>query len=194
METKLSSRNTFETLCLWASRNGWCWNVYCTTCANREFYIGFSLIAKNISFEVWNHNDRRWPWRMLLPNPPLGWSQLTDSELKRFGRVLGSANLQAIRDDYKAQRTKKYISGAEDWLGYLGVVLGRYPLMLEDYDKVAIAWRRQLDCMLGLPASNSNISKPVTFDELEGYEKRLIRASRAVSGLSHAKFACFFGG
>ncbi len=100
---------------------------------------------------------------------------LTECESKRLGRVLGNANLQAIRNDYKAHRTRSIFK--EDWLGYLGVGLERPYLVPEHKDKVAIAWRRQLDCILGVPAS---ISNPITFAELERYEERLIRRTYGV--------------
>ena len=102
---------------------------------------------------------------------PRGRVPLTEFESKRLGQVLGDASLQAIRDDYKAYRTISNLR--EDWLGYLGVAIERPYLVPEHKDKAAIAWRGQLDSMLGIPAS---ISNPITFAELEWYEERLIGA------------------
>ena len=82
--------------------------------------------------------------------------------------MLSETNLAAIRKDYVAQRKIGVL--AEGWLGYLGVALARPSFRPEHRDKVSIAWRVQLDRMVGLGGSSTS---PLTFAELESYEKLL---------------------
>ena len=165
--TQASAGNAFEVLCLWASQNRWCWKIPCTTCGNQKFRIGLLLIARGIPLDAWDHKAPGWP-RGLLPMPRGGRVPLWKSDSRRLGRVLGEAGLAAIRKDYVAQSKSGVL--AEGWLGYLGVALERPALRPAHKDKVAIAWRGQLDRMAGLPGSSAS---PVTFAELERYEKRL---------------------
>ena len=172
-----SERNPFEVLCAHASRYGWCWKIPCTTCANQQFRIGLTLIACDLPLEGWLQPRNEWPdwmpWPDWLVEPRGVRPHLNEAEAIRLSGVLAKANLESIRADYKDHRARRRDSPfKEDWLGYLGVGMFR-PLFPSEYQEhIGTAWRRQLDQLVGI---QSKELRPIAFEELEEYERRLFQ-------------------
>lgn len=164
-----SDRNPFEALCAIASRDGWCWKIPCTTCANQQFRTGLTLISCNVPLGLWDHRNRQWPG--VLPGSRAFESHflLRVAESEHLGDVLANANLQTIRAEFKDQH-RANTPMSEDWLGYLGVAL-EWPLFLRvHHERVGHSWRKQLDQMAGIQRVEM---RPLCFRELEEYENRL---------------------
>ena len=165
-----AEENPFEELCRLASLNRWCWKVPCTTCRNHHLSAGLALIAHGVPLAKWDHATTRWPEELIpsakWPHELPGAGGVVESE--RLGVVLSAANLESIRENYYVARR---LGGREDWLGYLGVVLVRTKLSPPHLKQVGKSWRVQLNRMAGSIAPDT---QPVTFGELETYERLLL--------------------
>ena len=115
-KTRDNRRNPFIALCEIASRNNWCWKLFCTTCGHGAFHVSFSKIVRG------QHPDDEPFW----PNGKKNHSPLKELyEYNDFRRAT----------DLEAQEKLAYIvAGAKladiqavakfpDWLGYIGLVL-----------------------------------------------------------------------
>ena len=98
---------------------------------------------------------------------------MNEDEAIRLSDVLANANLQSIRADYKDHCARRRDSPfKEDWLGYLGVGMFRPLFPSEHREQIGKAWRRQLDQLAGI---QSKELRPIAFEELEEYERRLFQ-------------------
>jgi hypothetical protein len=112
-------RNSFVALCNWASSEGWCWKIFCTTCGHMNFRYGLREIADG------NHPDSS-GWRVSAYRSDLArGSPAADlgpmprrppwpiEEQRRLIAVLSTASVTDIARDCPFP----------DWLGYLGLGL-----------------------------------------------------------------------
>ena len=95
--------NNFEKLCQLASKNCWCWRIYCTTCGCSQIRAGFFAIANDIELclESIDSIIRTEDYRNL---DYLNASKIIESVSK--------SNLDVIQK--KCQ--------FPDWLGYIGLI------------------------------------------------------------------------
>ena len=176
-------RNGFEKLCHLAASNDWSWGIRnpmrdspgygsledLPSC-NLHLRVGLLLIARNISFDKWDYSKNRWPDE-LLPSGRGRLIPLQDTESARLAEVLGAANLAAIRKDAVLRWLERRCPGIREyWLGYLGVALHRARFSPPHREQIGKSWRAQLNRLAG---SHTPDSTPVTFSELETYERRL---------------------
>ncbi len=132
-------KNAFEALCEQASKEKWCWNYPCSTCANMEFRYGFLELAKgkHPSDNNWilNRDDivcgriYKFPYNYPFEFPP----EVRESVLK----ICLKSDLSVINE----------LCSFPEWLGYLGLILEymnswREPSKL--YSQVSIHWAKQL--------------------------------------------------
>ncbi len=121
-QQKNIKRNAFVALCDHASRNNWCWNLFCTTCGHGSFSVALSKIAHGL------HPDDESFW----PHGKENHSLLKESE--QYGDFWRNSNppptiqgkLASIVADAKIsdiQAVAKY----PDWLGYIGLVVNHCP-------------------------------------------------------------------
>ena len=110
----MDERDPFLALCDLASRERWCWKMYCTTCGHAYFRHAFKeLIAgKHPDTNVWivrkgNHHALN----TLGPMPLLGGWPI--HEQRALARVLVQTDTRLIHE----------ICRFPDWLGYLGLAL-----------------------------------------------------------------------
>ena len=165
--------NAFEGLCKMAATHHFCWHSPCTTCANHDFRVGLVHIAIDRPFPERSAGRCLWPW----PDDAVEFSVVVDLEtepLERLVQVLADANLDTIRGNYK-----RVWAAREDWLGYLGVVLIRIEWPSGAVERFTRQWRMQLNEMVGDPSLPSS---PVTFEELELYETRLLEPTVTETG------------
>lgn len=103
--------NQFESLCILASNENWCWNLYCTTCGHMHFKYAFLELSNGKSPEDsdWiTHSERTSFAKLLGPIPRL----YTDSQKENILKICLDADIHSI-----ANRCR-----FPDWLGYMGLV------------------------------------------------------------------------
>lgn len=124
--------NTFEELCLLASREEWCWKLHCTTCGHTGFRYAFRELANGKSplKEGWLIHKH------VTQYPELGdWRQrLTSLEVVQLVDICTSAQVANI-----ASRCK-----FPDWLGYLGLVLQHVQHIAQQHRRLSQKWSEQL--------------------------------------------------
>lgn len=105
-----SKRNAFIALCELASKEDWCWKLYCTTCGSMYFRCSFMemINGKHPDFEGWiirkdNHQ------RINMPLP------------REFSKEQQLILLNIVADARVSEITN--VAKFPDWLGYLGLVL-----------------------------------------------------------------------
>ncbi len=134
--------NPFEKLCILASRENWCWNLWCTTCGHLHFRYAFAELAAGKC-----PGDRDWPIirrRTNYTNQLGHWPrQYSDEQKLKVLEICADADLSLIADRCRFP----------DWLGYLGLVLHHMHCNQDAYQKVSSRWAQQLRDML---PSNSN--------------------------------------
>lgn len=114
-------RNPFVALCDYASRNNWCWKLFCTTCAHGAFSISFSKIVHG------KHPDDNafWPYGMENHSPLKEADEYGD-----FWRVDASTEMQMKLSSIVAGAKAADIQAVAkfpDWLGYIGLVINHCP-------------------------------------------------------------------
>ena len=116
---------------------------------------------------AWDHTSRRWPEELV---PWTRW-RLEAAESARLAETLSAADLETIRKDAVLRWIESSRGGIREyWLRYLGVALHRARFSPPHREQVGRSWRARLNHMAGSLASDST---PVTFEELEIYERRL---------------------
>jgi len=119
---KNNKRNFFVALCEYASKNNWCWNLYCTTCGHGPFSIALSKIARGLdpdSDNFWTQGRGKQPaleeselygdfWRNSTP---------TIEIQNKLASIVADAKLADI----------KTVARFPDWLGYIGLVINHCP-------------------------------------------------------------------
>ena len=103
----MKSENKFEKLCTIASKNNWCWKIYCTTCGCQDirgafYYIG---LGKSLPNNISRISQLKIDYNRREPFP--------NEVLNEFLKSVSSANLFEINKNCKFP----------DWLGYIGLIL-----------------------------------------------------------------------
>lgn len=114
------SRNPFVALCNYASRNNWCWKLFCTTCGHGAFKVAFSKIIHDQHPD----DDSFWP-RGKSNSDPLQevdgyrdfWGEASVANQIKFASIIAEAKLSEIQSVVKFP----------DWLGYIGLVIHHCP-------------------------------------------------------------------
>lgn len=125
--------NSFEELCKLASRENWCWKLFCTTCGHMHFRYAFAELASGKS-----PNKSDWVIHNTNSNYSDSLSRLprffTDEQKQEIIAFCYTASLSSIAKACKFP----------DWLGYLGLVLEHMYLDKEQYRKLSETWASQL--------------------------------------------------
>lgn len=136
------SVNKFEALCRLASKEQWCWKLYCGTCGHTNFRYGFREIARGgvpegekwlVYTQVMEGSDS--PQRRQLGQLPQSYS--TD-ERDGILKICLEADILAIARDCRFP----------DWLGYLGLVLHHMKTDTRIYGDVSAKWASQLKALV----------------------------------------------
>ena len=115
-KTQNNQRNPFVALCGYASRNNWCWKLFCTTCGHGAFKVSFSKIVRG------KHPDEDSFWPFGQENhAPLKevddyndfWRDAASANQIKLATIVAEAKLADI------QAVAKF----PDWLGYIGLVI-----------------------------------------------------------------------
>ena len=106
----LEKKNQFEKVCIIASKNNWCWKLFCTTCGCRDIRGAFYSIGINQNIPT---NLRR---ISQINNSYRVNTEFSDTELNIFLQSVITSNLFNISKNCKFP----------DWLGYIGLVLHLY--------------------------------------------------------------------
>lgn len=125
--------NSFESLCSLASKEDWCWKLYCTTCGTSDLRYSLMEIGKGKS-----PDEDGWSVHKNTRLSSSTHAMLTDGfseDIKE--KVLGIC-LNA--DISRIARNCKF----PDWLGYLGFVLEHLHTKNTIYNKVSKNWAKQL--------------------------------------------------
>ncbi len=109
-------KNQFVALCDVATRNNWCWNLFCTTCGHGAFKVAFSKIIGG------EHpgDDSFWLQGMSNSDPL--------QEVDKYRDFCGEASVtsQIKLATIVAQSKLSEIQAVAkfpDWLGYIGLVI-----------------------------------------------------------------------
>ena len=110
--------NRFETLCLKAARERWCWNLACTTCGHGVFRWAFKALSRGL-----DPTDPSWPvhWGSGQTFTTLGaingeWPD------PRSWPIEAQGALQDAVVGCDVQRLSEIVH-FPDWLGYIGLAL-----------------------------------------------------------------------
>jgi hypothetical protein len=164
--------NAFEELCILASDENWCWNIYCTTCGHLHFRYSFSQIAngKSPANADWLIHSKTTDYTRTLGSLP---RQFTANQKQKIIEICKDADLSRIANECKFP----------DWLGYLGLVLHHLSGNPEDDRKLSLSWASQLKNLV--PASSrsytnlesicSTNSKLLSLADLENCEADIQR-------------------
>jgi hypothetical protein len=130
--------NAFEALCELASKEGWCWNLMCTTCGHMHFRYAFSEMAKGKSplDQGWVVKSRRSPGKVLGAAP----REYSEDECKIIINICKEADLTKIALNCKFP----------DWLGYLGLVLAHMNNASDEFKALSVSWSLQLKKMVNI--------------------------------------------
>lgn len=129
--------NPFESLCKLASKENWCWNIYCTTCGHMHFRYAFREIAHGVYPDSPNwiitsgrtHYDNGWRF-----NP----RDYSEDQIKTVLQICMGSNLKAISNNCEFP----------DWLGYLGLVLHHFITDDTESQELSKIWAKQLMSMV----------------------------------------------
>lgn len=138
--------NQFEELCSLASKEDWCWKLFCTTCGGMHFRYGFSELAlrKSPNNPDWIiHNDET-IYTDVLGFPP---NTFSEEQKKVIIDICCNAMLSKIAEKSKFP----------DWLGYLGLVLEQMYCQADEYKALSQSWATQLLALL--PEDSSSKEK-----------------------------------
>ena len=132
-------QNAFEQLCVLASRENWCWKIYCTTCGHLHFRYSFLELthAKLPAEEGWLIHSTTTSYPFTFPR------HFTRAQSERVIDICKEADLKIIASECKFP----------DWLGYIGLVVHHFGAA--DHDRhLSISWGLQLRNLVP-PASRS---------------------------------------
>ncbi len=164
----IHTRNAFESLCDLASRNMWCWRIFCETCGHICFRYAFELLAggKHPDSREWRLSDMRdviHKRRNDLGLPyESGWTITAQRDLSK---IMSDAHLQTIALN----------SRFPDWLAYLGLGL-RYTEEVErEEHRLTNAWKPQLVELLNsrvaqIPTALLDAKRRLRWSDLEAVE------------------------
>lgn len=109
-------RNPFVALCDYASRNNWCWNIFCTTCGHGSFRVAFSKLIQD------QHPDNDSFWSYGKSNSDLLNEVDNNNDFWREASVVNQLKLTAIVASAKISDIQE-VTKFPDWLGYIGLVI-----------------------------------------------------------------------
>ena len=111
-----NQRNPFVALCDYATRNNWCWKLFCTTCGHGAFKVAFSKIVQGKHPD----DDSFWPHGKSNSDPLREvdsyrdfWGEASAENQTKIASVVAEAKISDI------QAVAKF----PDWLGYIGLVI-----------------------------------------------------------------------
>ena len=150
--------NPFESLCQLATKERWCWNIYCTTCGHLHFKYAFRELGKGKSPEEvgWIVRASQTKYEKQLGEIPRIYS---DTEKIQIVTICKEADLKLIR-------TKCTFP---DWLGYLGLVLYHFQSQDQLFRTLSVNWAKQFLDMLP-----SNDSAYLQLSEIPKNDKMLL--------------------
>lgn len=106
-------RNPFIALCELATRENWCWKIFCTTCGHMYFRYSFKELIKG------KHPDQN-TWAICKKNHHNLSSLL--GPLPRSFNIDNQISLQGIAREVVLDDLRK-TAKFPDWLGYIGLLL-----------------------------------------------------------------------
>lgn len=168
--------NSFEALCGLASKERWCWNLWCTTCGHTNFRYGFLELAagKSPSHSTWIVNNRIFQHSGFSAQLGKFPRQYNQDQKEIITHICLNANLSAISESCHFP----------DWLGYLGLVL-HHMKHSPSFRKMSQCWASQLGNMTPRDCTTykrlSEISKGheiLNISDLEFCERELMRLNK----------------
>ena len=125
--------NIFEDLCILASNENWCWNIYCTTCGHLHFRYSFLELAngKSPTDADWLIHSKTTDYTQTLGSIP---RHFKPNQKRKVIEISKNANLSHIANECRFP----------DWLGYLGLVLHHLGGNSEDDRHLSLSWASQL--------------------------------------------------
>lgn len=129
--------NIFEDLCILASNENWCWNIYCTTCGHLHFRYSFLQLAngKSPTSVDWIIHSKITDYTRTLGSIP---RNFTPNQKQTVIEICKDANLARIAKECKFP----------DWLGYLGLVSHHLGGDSDADRQISISWASQLKKMV----------------------------------------------
>lgn len=112
----MKKRNSFVALCEHASKNNWCWNIYCTTCGHSEFRIAFSKIIKGIhpdDKEFWLKGNNQKDLLLERKKYNTFWGNVRPEDQEKLALIVSEAKIEDIQK----------VAKMPDWLGYIGLTV-----------------------------------------------------------------------
>ena len=136
--------NPFEALCKLASKENWCWNLFCTTCGHMHFRYAFSELAagKSPDNKDWLIYSEKTDYTQYLGPLPRSYRE---EQKEKFLNICQRANISSIAGNCKFP----------DWLGYLGLVLEHMHTRSNCYKSISSRWASQLRDIVP-PASHAH--------------------------------------
>ena len=113
-------RNPFVALCDYASRNNWCWKIFCTTCGHGSFRVAFSKLIHNQCPDdksFWPYGAENHSLLKELESFNDFWRDSTKENQIKLVSIVAEAKLSDIKD----------VAKFPDWLGYIGLVISHCP-------------------------------------------------------------------
>ena len=175
----LINKNAFEALCEQASKERWCWNYPCSTCANMEFRYGFLELAKgkhpHDNDWILNRHDiicgeiYEFPYRNIFEYP----IEIRDNVLQ----ICLESNLKIIKDTCIFP----------NWLGYIGLVFQYMYSWRESsnlYHEVSVHWAKQLQDIISTSSTvQTSLAKVINNSEYDLSFSILEACERALNGV-----------
>lgn len=133
---EFEDNNTFESLCILASNENWCWNLTCTTCGNMHFRYGFIELAnlKSPRDQNWLVNKKTNSYKKVGKFP----RAYLFNQKKIIHNICTKANLSNIYNNCTHPI----------WLGYLGQILAHMKDDSESFKILSKSWAIQLEQMV----------------------------------------------
>jgi len=168
MENK---RNSFTALCEYASKNNWCWNLFCNTCGHSTFKVAFSKLIQQ------QHPDDESFWFNGESNSDLlkevesnrdFWNKAnTESQLK-LAEIVAGARISEINE----------IAKFPDWLGYIGLVINH----CSDHEARKLISRALIPQFILMTVNNKKLNEYFKKKEMNNGHLSINDLSRIESG------------
>jgi hypothetical protein len=172
----LTIERTFESLCILASQEKWCWRMPCTTCGNVDFRFALRELTEGRLSEEW--------WSLATHRTRLHQRLKALEPLRRWPIAVQHALVAKIANTDIAAIARR--SRFPDWRG-LGLAL----LLTENAESrdrlLTPSWSRQLLQLLparvrersGLSSTLVDMKTILTWRHLEGVEHAILGISEA---------------
>jgi len=125
--------NNFEALCVLASKERWCWKLYCTTCGHLHFRYAFIELSqgKSPGGENWITHIGRTNYESQIGSM---FSTLTSDQIEQIVQICCDAEISKISESCQFP----------DWLGYMGLVVDCASQYETAHRSLSKAWSKQL--------------------------------------------------